>query len=114
MPNEKLKIIHREDLYLEIEDLLGIKRSRHPRTGKGYDILNAIIKSITSALQRGEDIYIKGFGRFFIRTQPPRKRRVTYFYGKRDGAKLIEDFPEKRYVHFQPSKTITRVLNHAD
>lgn len=94
----------------ELSDILELPRLH--ANGESWRILNAILKTITSALQRGETVKIHGFGIFSIRTRPAH-RCYSYFYpclGKGQHGE-IGMRPAKQYVHFQPSKVLLRMLN---
>lgn len=94
----------------ELSDILELPRLH--ANGESWRILNAILKTITSALQRGETVKIHGFGIFKIRTRRAH-RYHAYFYprlGKGQHGEICM-LPEKQYVFFQPSKVLLRMLN---
>lgn len=88
------------------------------RKGKAHDITNAVLKAIRVGLERDGRVRIDGFGIFTLRVRQPRRWRCYYapyrgteLHMTKGGAFEIQTFPEKTYVHFQPSTTITKVLN---
>ena len=105
---EKAKV--KLDFARDLSDLLDLPKLG--RKGKAYKIVQAIQAALTNGLRRGEDIKIDGFGTFKWRTKPPTRSACVYFYhvnGK--GTTIIKDIPAKRYVHFEPSKVLLRMLN---
>lgn len=64
-PNGGSKTIYKNDLTREVEDILELPR--HYWRGEGQKIVNAIFQTIAEALQRGETVQIKGFGRLYVR-----------------------------------------------
>lgn len=82
--------------------------------GKAYEIVKAIVKVITDALDRGEQVYVKGLGRFFIRQRAA--LRIGSFWGSSSFSdpntiRIVHTIPAKKYVHFQPSPNLLKVLN---
>lgn len=77
------------------------------------DIVNAVIKAMTAALQRGETIRVYGLGTFQLRTRKARRIGYTYYphlpnHKKRFKVRLLKP---KTYVHFTPSASILEELN---
>lgn len=81
--------------------------------GKPYEIVKTVLKVMADALRRGETVRVHGFGTFVIRTRVPRNYEVTYFYGRTFGPRIPITTPPKHYVHFQPSKALTKFVNEA-
>lgn len=87
------------------------------RQGEAYRIVQAVLQSITEALWRGEEVEIDGLGSFRVRTRLPMRRLVAVSpplekkLWKKGGKRILIPIESKKYVHFTPSKTITRVLN---
>lgn len=110
-----MRTLNREGLAKVIHEVLDVPVKKSIRSEKeiGTKVVNAIITSIESALLRGEDVKIEGFGIFRIRTRPPRKNLAYYFYGlKCKGLhKEVITLPAKTYVYFQPSKVLSRMIN---
>jgi nucleoid DNA-binding protein len=95
----------------ELSYLLWGAASNKPRD-KTWKILRAILKSMAAALQKGEQVRIRGLGTFTVRTRKPVKKRLTYFYGdmRHDYTEIVQ-LPAKKYVHFEPNPSILRTLN---
>lgn len=112
-------LLTRESLATQVSDILNFSRSRAQgyhdmRTGPAAKIVNAIIKAMTSAILRGERVTIEGFGIFSIRTKKQTKSYCMYFYGGKGRSGILRTIPEKRYVHFEPSKVLKRMLNNEE
>jgi integration host factor subunit beta len=69
-------------------------------------IVEAALKSIVHALQRGEEVEIRGFGSFRFRNRAPRKGR-----NPKTGEKV--DVPPKRIPYFKMGKELKALLNGA-
>lgn len=67
-------------------------------------IVEAALKSIVQALQRGEEVEIRGFGSFRFRNRAPRKGR-----NPKTGEKV--DVPPKRIPYFKMGKELKALLN---
>lgn len=62
----------------------------------------------------GEDIKIAGFGTFKWVTRPAMKRNTTYFYNPKQPVHIVKEIPPKRYLSFQPSKVLKRMVRNED
>jgi integration host factor subunit beta len=69
-------------------------------------IVEAALKSIVTALQKGEEVEIRGFGSFRFRNRAPRKGR-----NPKTGEKV--DVPPKRIPYFKMGKELKALLNSA-
>ena len=69
-------------------------------------IVEAALKSIVSALQRGEEVEIRGFGSFRFRNRAPRKGR-----NPKTGERV--NVPSKRIPYFKMGKELKMLLNAA-
>lgn len=118
-------IVDKEDLAHMVAEVLDIPSSHRarPGVGKNFEIVRAIFNSMAKALQRGEEVRIPGFGILKHRIRPARKhyfaiyphsgsntptpggKHTEWSYG------YIGNLPEKKYVHFEPSKVFLRMLN---
>ncbi|RME62488.1 MAG: integration host factor subunit beta, partial [Nitrospirae bacterium] len=67
-------------------------------------IVESFFEAIAEALKRGEKIEIRGFGSFRVKKRRPRQGR-----NPKTGEKV--DVPEKRVVHFKPSRELLALLN---
>lgn len=97
-------------LIAELTEVLELPIKRY--SGEAARILDAVLQSMTEAFRRGETVKISGLGIFTVRTRKA-TRRGCYFFPYLGKGQHVEPcvIPEKKYVFFQPSKTITRVLN---
>ena len=84
--------LNSRDLALLIHELLDIPLNSHNQPTKGYQVVKAIIQAMTKALQRGEEIYIRGFGIF----------RPVEWKARRIGHALLTP------THFSPVPTHVR------
>jgi integration host factor subunit beta len=67
-------------------------------------IVEAALKSIVTALQKGDEVEIRGFGSFRFRNRAPRKGR-----NPKTGEKV--DVPPKRIPYFKMGKELKALLN---
>jgi integration host factor subunit beta len=67
-------------------------------------IVEAALGSIVAALQKGEEVEIRGFGSFRFRNRAPRKGR-----NPKTGEKV--DVPPKRIPYFKMGKELKALLN---
>ena len=67
-------------------------------------IVEAALKSVVTALQRGEEVEIRGFGSFRFRNRAPRKGR-----NPKTGEKV--DVPPKKIPYFKMGKELKALLN---
>jgi len=66
--------------------------------------VNLFFETIKSALQRGEEIELRGFGSFRFRTRGARSGR-----NPRTGEPV--QVPPKRVLYFKPSKILKNMIN---
>lgn len=86
-------------------DLIAIVADRLKITQvQGSIIVEAALKSIVTALQKGEEVEIRGFGSFRFRNRAPRKGR-----NPKTGEKV--DVPPKRIPYFKMGKELKALLN---
>jgi integration host factor subunit beta len=67
------------------------------------EAVSAVLEALTSALRRGEEIELRGFGSFRFRQRRPRLGR-----NPRTGAKV--QVPAKKVVYFKPGKELKERL----
>jgi integration host factor subunit beta len=67
-------------------------------------IVDAVFRSIITALHRGEKIELRGFGSFRLRQREPRKGR-----NPKTGDRV--DVPPKRVPYFKPGKELKELIN---
>ena len=69
-------------------------------------IVEAALKSVVTALQKGEEVEIRGFGSFRFRNRAPRKGR-----NPKTGEKV--DVPPKKIPYFKMGKELKALLNES-
>jgi integration host factor subunit beta len=69
-------------------------------------IVEAALRSVVNALQKGEEVEIRGFGSFRFRNRAPRKGR-----NPKTGEKV--DVPPKKIPYFKMGKELKALLNGA-
>lgn len=69
-------------------------------------IVDAVFRSIVTALHRGEKIELRGFGSFRLRQRESRKGR-----NPKTGDRV--DVPPKRVPYFKPGKKLKTLINRA-
>ena len=67
-------------------------------------IVDAVFRSIITALHRGEKIELRGFGSFRLRQREPRRGR-----NPKTGDRV--DVPPKRIPYFKPGKELRELIN---
>ena len=85
----------------------------------GRLILRTIRKAMTEALRRGEDIHIKGFGKFKVVTRKPYYTHSTYItyadeHGNRSKAPKSPVpiyHPARKVVTFTPAEQLKAMVN---
>lgn len=66
--------------------------------------VKAILEAMSSALERGQRIEIRGFGSFAISHRPPRLGR-----NPKTGERV--QIPERRMPHFKPGKALREAVS---
>ena len=85
---------------------------RRGRQGKAWAIVNAVLRSMTNGLLRGEAVQIAGFGILQIRERPPLRRGFYFFpYLGKGQYTEVSVIPTKTYVHFAPAKPLLKMIN---
>lgn len=105
----------KQELARVVHEILDLRATMgwNIRSSQANKIVSAVIKAITNGLLRGEKVEVSGIGTFTVRTKPPTRKLLTYFYGRKSGPQILRDIPAKKYVHFQPCQSIVRSLNEA-
>lgn len=108
--------VNRESLGIIVRDTLDLPIGRDPRIGPEYKVVSAILKAITDALLRGEEVSIAGFGIFKVETKPPNGRKVAYPFPlgtppSKTSPRVYEIKEAHKVVKFYPSKVLTRYIN---
>lgn len=105
----KQKTISRLDLAEAIYNLLEEFRPVCGRksVSKAVKIVNAMIKSITEALRRGEEVQVLGLGTFKIVTRGQIKRSVNFISGghPKKQQNAFKDIP-RVVIHQNPKKVV--------
>ena len=70
-------------------------------------IVDTALGRLTAALQRAEEIELRGFGSFRIRERGPRKGR-----NPKTGSPV--EIPAKRVVYFKAGKELSELINSAE
>lgn len=96
-------------LALMLHDLFDEPLDRR-RASWGTDVLSAILRTIQSAIHRGEDVYIKGFGTFIVVTRTPNPTPNNYLTHTIQ-AKGLRRYSPRKYVIFEPSLPLTAMVN---
>jgi nucleoid DNA-binding protein len=111
-PRGKSEGLTKTKLTQEIADILQIPTRGRPRAGLANKIQMAVFKTIVDALHRGEEVRVLGFGIFRVRTRPATRRGCVYYYHVNNkGSCVVKNIPARKYVHFQPSKVLLRMIN---
>jgi len=72
--------------------------------GEALEAVDAVIEAIRSALVRGEEVRIAGFGVFEARTRSARVARNP------SNGEMVR-IPERRVVRFRPGKMFREIVN---
>ncbi len=83
-------------------------RRRALSYGEVEEILDAAMESLKAALQSGEKLSVKGFGSFEVISLPPRLVACNL---NPAGPKVL--LPARKYLRFQPSRTLLPDTDHA-
>lgn len=108
------------DLALAVHEVLDLPLPRTGYPSQSAKIVRIIIEAMKKALQSGETIHIRGFGKFY--THKPRERYsiskpiVYNTPGQYNPTGTVQSdaqqwFPGRRKVYFQPSVQLTAMLN---
>jgi nucleoid DNA-binding protein len=83
--------------------------------GPAFQLVNTVIKVVVEALQRGESVFIPGFGTFKWKSYPLGTKYISYSYNGEPATKhsprIIQPLHPKKRVIFKPSKVLKRMLN---
>jgi len=121
--NRKRSAFRFKDIVWELQDLLDAPRevrysdagNRYEYPKKGWEVIQAIMKVITEALQRGESVQIRGFGIFKVIDNPKRmvhKPFLGNYKGKLIGQSTESwPLPNRKLVVFKPSLHIEAMVN---
>lgn len=74
-----------------ISDKLGVEK------GDAQEIVNHFMKEVRGALESGENVYLRGFGSFVIKTRKAKK-------GRNISKNVTIDIPAHNIPSFKPSK----------
>lgn len=98
-----------ETLGYVVADILELPR--RGRKGKAWVITNAVVKAMTLALSRGEQVRVYGFGTFKVVDRAAYKQHYYYYpYLGKGQHSEIGIHPATRYVRFFPARTLRRML----
>ena len=113
-PNKpRPKYLGHGDIAHYIHELTDLPLAKSNQPTLGRHILRIIVKTMRDALRRGEDVEIRGFGKFTVVTCPARMRKGTVIHpGYVTPEPII--FPAKRVVTFIPSHPLVTMLNYTN
>ena len=74
-----------------ISDKLGVEKN------DAHEIVNLFMKEVRGALEAGENVYLRGFGSFVIKTRKAKK-------GRNISKNVTIDIPAHNIPSFKPSK----------
>ncbi len=89
----------RRDLVQEISQRTGLSRS------DASAALKALLEALEEALQRGEEVQLRRFGRFSLKYQRARKARLIT-------AKKEISVPPRLKIHFTPAAALAKAIAH--
>src|ERR1041384_4231417 len=104
----KRKQLTKEKIGREICYLLDLPYGNNSRVSEGYRIAQRVIDVITSALLRGEEVSIAGFGIFRPHTIQSRRGPVSFFRDGKMQTSYVTTYPTKKTFRFEPSKVLLR------
>lgn len=110
--NKRSKGLNQESLGYVLGEVFELPREG--RSGEAYKIAKAFTKAMINLAKTGEDIQIEGFGIFRWVTRPAMGRVTSYFYDPKNPVHIPSIVPPKRYLSFQPSKVLKRMIKYAD
>ncbi len=87
-----------KDLSSQLALKTGMSRNR------AYEFLKYVFALITAALERGDEVVIRDFGKFQVVTRAPRQARNP------STGETVQ-VPARKSVKFKPSKTVRDKLN---
>src|SRR2546428_13125345 len=91
--------MRKADLVTEIYEKVGVSKK------EAADLVELVLDTIKSVLQKGESFKIAGFGNFIVRRKGPRKGR-----NPRTGEEI--GITPRRVVTFRPSKIFKKYVNY--
>jgi nucleoid DNA-binding protein len=115
-PNGHLSQVDLALILHELFDWPLDKVKRYP--SEGVRVVKAILQTITEALHRGEDVYIRGFGKFTVKC--PREEHIlpNLILGGHEGQPIQSAIPVKikgrKKVFFTPSIHLYAMVNPTD
>lgn len=105
-----MSTVDREHFEKAIHELLDIPHTRYKRE-PGRTVLNTIVRCIAEALHRGEEVYVKGFGKFWVGTARPQVIPKLYMKGSAIRSSAPIKFANRRRAFFTPSIQLMAMLN---
>ncbi len=79
------------EIVSNISDKLGVEK------GDAQEIVNHFMKEIRSALESGDNVYLRGFGSFVVKTRKAKK-------GRNISKNITIDIPAHNIPSFKPAK----------
>ncbi len=98
-------------LAMQITDLLGLPLNSHGDPAKGIQILRACTSAMREALKRGEEIEVRGFGKFIITGHSGRRTGSNFVSSDGIKSPVPMEHRPKKYVKFIPGEQLRAMLN---
>jgi nucleoid DNA-binding protein len=87
-----------------LSDLLRLPRGKHGECPLGTQIVDTILNTMKQALQNGETVKIRDFGKFWVHPGQRRVFKPGLTWGT--NSPVWVEFPPKKSVRFTPSRGI--------
>lgn len=103
----------RAKLAREIHELLELPLGDMNRVGQ--KIITTVFKTLADGLKRGESVYIRGFGKFSIRTSKAHTSPNIILHASKGSftfSKTPIEIKSKKYVHFAPCRAFTAMVDY--
>ena len=101
------------ELAKAIHEVLDLPNNRHGEPSFGYKVVKTIVNSIATALHRGEDVHVRGFGIFRVVTRTPRRTANSFITRDPLFSPVIINHKPRRVVIFIPSIQLLAMLNQS-
>ena len=108
-------VLHRYELYPVIHDLLELPGNPKGNP-KSKQIVNTVLDTIAAALKRGEDVHIRGFGVFRVRSRMAHGADLFVWHEPGKGTKALRIRTLRaahKFIRFSPATSWTAEINIA-
>jgi len=102
--------MNRRELATQLHYVLDLHPGPGSRRSPGRLIVNTILDTIATALQRGESVDVHGFGTFHVRDWGGGKHYNHYFYRDKASVRQLVTRKPKKRVWFIPHEYTRRGL----